>query len=51
MAAALKSLMDEIGAKSMADMGRAMKSLNERLAGKADGAALAAAVKQVLSGG
>ena len=51
LAAAVKNILDGIGAKSMADMGRAMKGVNERLAGKADGAAIAAAVKQVLSGG
>lgn len=51
MEAAVRSVLEEIGAKSMADMGRAMKSVNERLAGKADGSAIAAAVKRFLSGG
>ena len=51
LAAAVKSILDEIGAKSMADMGRAMKSVNEQLAGKADGSAIAALVKKVLAGG
>ena len=51
MRAAVKAILEEIGAKSMADMGRAMKSVNERLAGKADGSAIAAAVKQALSTG
>ncbi len=51
VAASVKSILEEIGATSMADMGRAMKSVNERLAGKADGSAIAAAVKKGLSGG
>ncbi len=51
MQAAVKSILDEVGAKSMADMGRAMKSVNEKLAGKADGGAIAAAVKKALAGG
>ncbi len=51
VAASVKSILEEIGAKSMADMGRAMKSVNEKLAGKADGSAIAAAVKKALSGG
>ena len=51
LATAVKNILDGIGAKSMADMGRAMKGVNEKLAGKADGAAIAAAVKKVLSGG
>lgn len=49
--AAVQAVLSEIGATSMADMGRAMKGVNEKLAGKADGAAIAAAVKKVLSGG
>jgi uncharacterized protein YqeY len=48
---AVKNILDGIGAKSMADMGRAMKAVNEQLAGKADGGAIAAAVKKALSGG
>jgi uncharacterized protein YqeY len=35
----------------MADMGRAMKAVNEQLSGKADGGAIAAAVKKTLAGG
>lgn len=50
VAAAVKEILNEIGAASMADMGRAMKAVNERLAGKADGAAVAALVKRSLSG-
>lgn len=51
MQRAVKEVLEGIGAKSMADMGRAMKAVNEKLAGKADGSAVAAAVKKVLSGG
>jgi len=51
MHAAVKAALTEIGATSMADMGRAMKAVNEKLAGKADGSAIAAAVKKMLSGG
>ncbi len=51
LASTVKTILDSIGAKSMADMGRAMKSVNEQLAGKADGSAIAALVKKVLAGG
>lgn len=51
MQAAVKSILTEIGATSMADMGRAMKAVNAKLAGQADGSAIAAAVKKVLAGG
>jgi uncharacterized protein len=51
MQSAVKGILEEIGAKSMADMGRAMKAVNERLAGKADGSAIAGVVKKLLSGG
>ncbi len=51
MRAAVKNILEEIGAKTMADMGRAMKAVNEKLAGKADGGAIAGAVKSLLSGG
>ncbi len=50
MNTAIKEVLDGIGAKSMADMGRAMKAVNEKLAGKADGSAIAATVKKLLSG-
>ena len=49
--AAVKEVLAEIGATSMADMGRAMKAVNVKLAGKADGSALASAVKAMLSAG
>lgn len=51
MQAAVKAILAEIGASSMADMGRAMKAVNGKLAGQADGSAIAAVVKQVLAGG
>jgi uncharacterized protein YqeY len=51
VSALVKEVLQGIGASSMADMGRAMKAVNERMAGRADGAAVAAAVKSVLSGG
>lgn len=51
MKAEVKAVLMEIGASSMADMGRAMKAVNAQLAGKADGSAIAAAVKALLSGG
>lgn len=46
----VRTILAEIGATSMADMGRAMKVVNERLAGRADGSAVAALVKRSLSG-
>lgn len=48
--AAVLAVLQRIGAGSMADMGRAMKAVNEELAGKADGAVVAALVKSTLSG-
>jgi uncharacterized protein YqeY len=51
MKAVVKEILASIGASSMADMGRAMKAVNEKLAGKADGGAIAAAVRGLLSGG
>lgn len=48
---AIRGILARIDAKTMADMGRAMKSVNEELAGGADGATIAATVKKVLSGG
>lgn len=48
---AVKRILAAIGASGMADMGRAMKGVNAELAGKADGGAIAAAVKKALAGG
>lgn len=51
LAAAVKEVLTGIGAVSMADMGKAMKAVTAKLAGKADGSAIAAAVKRSLNGG
>lgn len=50
MKAIVKETLAEIGATSTADMGKAMKAVNTKLAGKADGSAIASAVKEVLNG-
>lgn len=47
----VKETLQEIGAKSMADMGKAMKIVNEKVAGRAEGSAVAAIVKKMLSAG
>lgn len=47
----VREVITSTGAKSMADMGRVMGETNIRLAGKADGSAIAALVKELLSGG
>ncbi|MBP6313448.1 MAG: GatB/YqeY domain-containing protein [Flavobacteriales bacterium] len=47
----VREVIASSGAKSMADMGRVMGEANKRLAGKADGSAIAALVKELLSGG
>ncbi|HQV51001.1 MAG: GatB/YqeY domain-containing protein [Flavobacteriales bacterium] len=47
----VREVIASTGAKSMADMGRVMGETNKRLAGKADGSAIAALVKELLSGG
>ena len=44
----VKGLVDELGASSMKDMGRVMGEANKRLAGKAEGKAIASAVKSIL---
>ncbi|HMN05305.1 MAG TPA: GatB/YqeY domain-containing protein [Flavobacteriales bacterium] len=53
--AALEALVKEtlkaMGATSMKDMGRAMKEVNEKVAGRAEGAAVAAMVKRLLGAG
>ncbi|MCB0764263.1 MAG: GatB/YqeY domain-containing protein [Flavobacteriales bacterium] len=51
LARAVRDVIADLGAKSMADMGRVMGEANKRLAGKADGSAIAALVKGLLSGG
>jgi len=40
-----------MGASSMADMGKVMGEANKRMAGKADGSAIATTVKRLLAGG
>ncbi len=42
-------LIAELGASGMKDMGRVMGEANKRLAGKAEGKAIAAAVKEILA--
>ena len=48
LAASVKSLVEELGASSMADMGRVMGAASARFAGKADGKAMSALVRQLL---
>ena len=45
----LKVIMAEVGAVSAADLGKVMGVASKQLAGKADGKAISAAVKQLLS--
>lgn len=51
MEAAVIALIGELGANGMKDMGRVMGEANKRLAGKADGSAVAALVKKLLGAG
>jgi len=44
----IKSIITEIGAKSMADMGKVMSMANSKLLGKADGKSIANKVKELL---
>jgi uncharacterized protein YqeY len=46
--AAVKAIIAETGASSMRDMGKVMGIANQRLAGKAEGKAIAAKVKEIL---
>lgn len=48
---AVKEVIAELGATDMKAMGRVMGEANKRLAGKADGSAVAALVKKLLSKG
>ena len=48
--AAVKQIITSIGASGMKDMGRVMGEANKRLAGQADGSAVAAMVKKMLGG-
>jgi len=45
----VKAIMDQVGAKSPADMGKVMGVASKQLAGKADGKAISETVKQLLS--
>ncbi len=47
--AALKEIIAQVGATSPKDMGKVMGAATKALAGKADGRAISAAVKQLLS--
>lgn len=49
--AAVRAVIAATGASGMKDMGRVMGEANKQLAGKADGSAVAALVKKLLSGG
>ena len=48
LTAALKGIIDKIGAKSPADMGKVMGAATKDLAGKADGREISAIVKKLL---
>jgi uncharacterized protein YqeY len=51
MEATVRAVIASTGATGMKDMGRVMGEANKLLAGKADGSAVAALVKRLLSGG
>ena len=51
LAAEVKKIIDQVGAKSPADMGKVMGVASKALAGKAEGKAIADKVKQLLAGG
>jgi len=44
----VQEIINQVGAKSMADMGKVMGIASKKLAGKADGRAIATKVKQLL---
>ncbi|MEM1220336.1 MAG: GatB/YqeY domain-containing protein [Bacteroidota bacterium] len=48
--ARLKAIIEQIGASSMKDMGKVMGMASKQLAGSADGKAISAKVKQLLTG-
>lgn len=48
--AALRAIIEQTGAKSPADMGKVMGVATKQLAGKADGKAISATVKELLAG-
>ncbi len=45
----LKQIITETGASSTADMGKVMGAATKKLAGRADGKAISAAVKELLA--
>ncbi len=45
----VQQIIQQLGASSMADMGKVMGAASKQLAGKADGKAISAIVKQLLS--
>jgi uncharacterized protein YqeY len=47
--AEVKAIIDQVGAKSPADMGKVMGVASKQLAGKADGKAISETVKQLLA--
>lgn len=49
LTAAVKAIVEEVGASSMKDMGKVMGIASQKLAGKADGAAISKKVKALLS--
>ena len=48
--AVLQNIIAQVGASSPADLGKVMGAATKQLAGKADGKAISAAVKQLLGG-
>jgi hypothetical protein len=48
--AEVRDVIAALGATGMADMGKVMGEANKRMAGKADGSAVAATVKRLLAG-
>jgi len=46
---AVKEILEQLGAKSMADMGKSMGVASKKLAGKAEGRLIAAKVKELLA--
>lgn len=47
--AAVKAIIEEVGASSMKEMGKVMGIASKKLAGKADGSAISAIVKKALA--
>jgi uncharacterized protein YqeY len=48
--AIVRETIDETGAAGMADMGKVMKAVMPKIAGRADGSEVSAAVKRILAG-